>query len=76
MADEQTETQVTRLTVNLAPTVAAALRLYAAEHRISYTEAIRHAISLLHLTSEERRRGNRILVEDRDTRNQREIVLQ
>jgi hypothetical protein len=45
--DRETTTTSNRLSVNLSPDVANALRRYCDEHDVTVTEAIRRAISLM-----------------------------
>jgi hypothetical protein len=63
--------------VNLAPDVAATLRQIAARHKISVTETVRRAIAVLNFMEQERAQGHRLLVSERDGRNERlrEVVL-
>ena len=68
-------TGTTRLSVNLAPTVAHALRTVAHRRGITYTEAIRYAIALWKLLVDERAKGNRIVLVDEDERRAREVIL-
>lgn len=56
------ERPVTRLSVNLAPTVAEALKDYAATRGVSLTEATRQAIALLKLANTTRVGGGRLMV--------------
>lgn len=53
---------VTRLSVNLAPTVAKALTDYTSTHGVSLTEATRRAIALLNLANETFLGGERLMV--------------
>ena len=68
---------VVRLSVNLAPSVAEALKTTAAAQGLTLTEATRRAVALLKLVTEEQAKGNRVVVLEGDgpTAYQREIVL-
>ncbi len=71
------QADVVRLSVNLAPTVADALRLTAAERERTVTETIRDAVRLLALVHAEQRKGHRVMVvEGRgDDATFRELVI-
>jgi hypothetical protein len=53
-----------RLSVNLAPDVASALRELAQEHGLTLSEAVRRAISTEHYLRAKRREGYKVLIED------------
>jgi hypothetical protein len=57
---------VTRLSVNLSPEVADALRSIAAEHGITITEAVRRAISIQNYVETALQQGAKILVAEPD----------
>ena len=66
-----TSNDVVRLSVNLAPDVAATLKEIAAQNHISVTEAVRRAIGVLKFIQDETAQGNDILVSERDGRGER-----
>lgn len=66
---------LTRLSVNMNEDTTAALRQMAARHGITYTEAIRRAISITKLIDDERLAGRTILSTDRDGSHAREWVV-
>lgn len=69
--------RIVRLTINLAPGVAAALVSTAHEKGLNLTEAIRHAIAVWKLCCDEQASGRRIVIVE-DTGccvTEREIVL-
>lgn len=68
---------VVRLSVNLAPSVAAVLKDAAHQQGTSVTEALRRTIALWKIVSDERARGNRVMVVEGtgDSARYREIVL-
>jgi len=68
---------VVRLSVNLAPTVADALKTTAGRKGLSITEAIRHAIAIWKLVTDEQAKGNRLMIVsgDGDRAQYREIVM-
>lgn len=68
---------VVRLSVNLAPTVSDALKATAQRKGLSITEAIRHAIAVWKLVSDEQAKGNRIMIVsgEGDRAQYREIVM-
>jgi len=69
--------RVVRLSVNLAPSVAEALKSTAQKHGVSITEAVRRAVALWKLVSDSQAKGQRVmLVEGQGDRAQyREIVI-
>ncbi|MGV9680372.1 hypothetical protein ACWDSJ_34265 [Nocardia sp. NPDC003482] len=70
--------EVVRLSINLAPDVAAVLRRWAEEKRISVTEAIRRAIAVWNFIESEKKKGNTLaVVENLSNGKQRfrEVVL-
>lgn len=69
--------RVVRLSINLAPTVAEALKTTATKQGVSITEAVRRAVALWRLVSDAQDHGNRVMVvEGRgDDAQYREIVL-
>ncbi len=66
---------LTRLSVNMNQDTAAALRQQAARHGITYTEAVRRAISIAKFVDDERLAGRTIVSTDRDGKNAREWVM-
>jgi hypothetical protein len=56
--------QLTRLSVNLSPAVAATLRDYAGRKGVSVTEAIRRAISILNYIDDAQTRGASLNIEE------------
>ena len=72
-----TDKKVVRLSVNLAPDVAAVLRKWTGKKSISITEAIRRAIAVWNFVETERAAGNRLAVIERDGDRERvrEMVL-
>lgn len=71
------ENRVVRLSVNLAPSVAEALKSTATRKGMNITEAIRHAIALWKLASDEQAKGRKLMVVEGEGDNAtfREIVL-
>lgn len=68
---------VTRLSVNLAPSVAAALKDAASDQDVSLTEATRRAIALLKLANDAQKNGERLMVVTGDgpSATYREVLL-
>src|SRR5438132_12815485 len=60
-------TGFTRLSVNLNPEAAAALKAYTEKRHVSYTEAIRRAIAILRFLDEEVSAGREVQVTDGET---------
>jgi hypothetical protein len=73
--DEQTDQTLVRLNVNLNVETAAALRQIAEERDISFTEAVRRAISVYKFIDDETREGRRIQTTSSDRGDIRELVL-
>ena len=75
--DQGEAPRVIRLSVNLAGSVADALKTTAARKGLSITEGVRHAIAIWKLVSDEQEKGNRVMiVEGRgDSAQYREIVI-
>jgi len=71
------ENRVVRLSVNLAPSVADALKTTAARKGLSITEAIRHAIAVWKLVTDEQENGRKIMIMEGegDGARFREIIL-
>jgi len=76
-AGEEEEPSVVRLSVNLAPTVADALKTTARRKGLSITEAIRHAIAIWKLVTDEQAKGNRVMIVSGEGENThyRELVM-
>ena len=74
---EQDASRVVRLSVNLAPSVADALKSVAADQGISLTEATRRAVALLKLAHDARANDQRLMVVDGEGEKAtyREIVM-
>lgn len=70
-----TDTGLVRLNVNLNKETAAALRELADEQGISFTEAVRRAISVYKYVSDEQSQGRKIQTMDSNDKNKRELVL-
>lgn len=69
------EQQLVRLSVNMNPETAAALKSFALKKHLSYTEAVRRAIAIAAYIEEEVEEGRKIQTVD-PTRNEvRELVL-
>lgn len=75
--DQGESPRVVRLSVNLAPSVADALKATAKKKGLTITEGIRHAIAIWKLVTDEQEKGNRVMiVEGRgDDAEYREIVI-
>jgi hypothetical protein len=56
--------QMTRLTVNLSPEVAQALKNYTEKYGVSYTEAVRRALGVLAFVDESKTRGASVYVKE------------
>lgn len=71
------EPSVVRLSVNLAPTVADALKTTARRKGLSITEAIRHAIAIWKLVTDEQAKGNRVMIVsgEGDNTQYRELIM-
>ncbi len=68
---------VVRLSINLAPDVATALKDLASARGLSITEAVRRAIAVWKFVEDERARGHRLAVVESDGKTERirEVVL-
>jgi len=77
LSAEQETPSVVRLSVNLAPTVAAALKSTAEKQGVTVTEATRRAVALLKLADDAHRKGDRLMVVEGegDSAKYREIVM-
>ncbi|WP_411699022.1 ribbon-helix-helix protein, CopG family [Conyzicola sp.] len=72
--DTSVDTGIVRLNVNLNAETAAALRKIADERDISFTEAVRRAISVYDFIDSETRNGRRVQTTDSDRSNVRELI--
>lgn len=64
-----------RLSVNLAPEVAEALRELAKKNGVSITEAVRRAISTEKFIEDVKDSGGKLLIEDPKDKNLRQLVF-
>lgn len=64
-----------RLNVNMNAQTADALRQLARDNGISFTEAVRRAISIYKFFEDEMAQGRKIQTMDRDGGNKRDVVL-
>lgn len=64
-----------RLSVNMNPETAEALKEIAEKNHISVTEAVRRAVSLAHFIEEQAREGKSIQIEDPKSKKVRELIL-
>ena len=62
-----------RLSLNLSPVVMNTVKTIAEEEGITLTEAMRRAISMLNYIHQNKKDGNRILVEEGSTGKVREV---
>jgi Ribbon-helix-helix protein, copG family len=69
------EQELVRLSVNLNKETADALKEMAKEHGISFTEAVRRAISVYKFIDDEVHEGRKVHTLDADNKNVRELVL-
>ncbi|MBT2565093.1 CopG family transcriptional regulator [Arthrobacter sp. ISL-85] len=67
--------ELVRLSVNLNKETADALKEMAKEHGISFTEAVRRAISVYKFIDDEVHEGRKVHTLDADNKNVRELVL-
>jgi hypothetical protein len=72
--DGSVDTGIVRLNVNLNAETAAALRKIAEEREISFTEAVRRAISIFSFIDEESRAGRHVQTTDSERGNVRELI--
>lgn len=73
--DQDSAPKVVRLSVNLAPDVAAALKRLAESKGVTVTEMVRRAISTENFFEEQRAEGRKILIADDDEENIREVLF-
>jgi predicted transcriptional regulator len=73
--EDEAAPEVVRLSVNLAPDVADALKRLAKSNGVTLTEMVRRAISTEHFIEEQRAAGNKVLITDEDEKNVREVVF-
>lgn len=64
-----------RLNVNLNQETAEALKQIASEHNVSYTEAVRRAITVLKFIEDEQAEGRKVQTMDSNEKNKRELIL-
>lgn len=64
-----------RLNVNLNQETAEALKEIASEHNVSYTEAVRRAITVLKFIEDEQAQGRKVQTMDPNEKNKRELIL-
>lgn len=69
------EQQLVRLSVNMNPETAAALKEFAASKHLSYTEAVRRAIAIAKYIEDEVQEGRRVQTVDADRNEVRELIL-
>ncbi|GHG65948.1 CopG family transcriptional regulator [Streptomyces griseocarneus] len=70
-----TDTQVTRLSVNINAETAAKLRWYKDHKGISITETVRRAVALLDLVERETANGSEVLLKSRDGKSVRQLWM-
>lgn len=68
-------TKSVRLSVNMNPETAEALKEIAERNGISVTEAVRRAISVAHFIEAQAREGKSIQIEDPKTGKVRELIM-
>ncbi|WP_258059977.1 MULTISPECIES: CopG family transcriptional regulator [unclassified Rathayibacter] len=73
--DATTTEQLVRLSINMNPETAAALKEFAQAKRLSYTEAVRRAIAIAKYIEDEVREGRKIQTVDADRNEVRELIL-
>ncbi|WP_337446736.1 CopG family transcriptional regulator [Glutamicibacter nicotianae] len=61
--------------MNLNKETAEALKQIAAEHNVSFTEAVRRAITVLKFIEDEQAEGRKVQTMDADEKNKRELIL-
>lgn len=64
-----------RLSVNMNPETAAALKEFAANRHLSYTEAVRRAIAIAKYLDDEVTEGRKVQTVDPDRKDVRELIL-
>lgn len=69
------QTELVRLNVNLNRETAAALREIAEQKDISFTEAVRRAISVYKYIEDEVQDGHKVTISDQKSGNVKELVL-
>ncbi|MFI9204745.1 hypothetical protein [Streptomyces sp. NPDC053048] len=70
-----TDTQITRLSVNINAETATKLRWYKEQKGISITETIRRAVALLDLVERETANGSEVLLKSRDGKSVRQLWM-
>ena len=68
------DSDLVRLNVNLNAETAAALKQIAEDRKISFTEAVRRAISIYNFIDSETQAGRHVQTTDADRKNVRELV--
>lgn len=75
-SNRRTATQeLVRLSVNMNPETAEALKELASSRHLSYTEAIRRAIAIAKYIDDEVREGRKVQTVDDDRKDIRELIL-
>lgn len=64
-----------RLSVNMNPETADALREIAKAHGVSITEAVRRAVSVAHFVEQQVREGKSVQIEDPKTGKVKELLM-
>lgn len=67
--------QLVRLSVNMNPETAEALKEFAANRHLSYTEAVRRAIAIAKYLDDEVSEGRKVQTVDPDRSDIRELIL-
>lgn len=74
-ATTKRDSKLIRLNVNLNSETAEALKEIAEERGISFTEAVRRAISVYKYIDDEVQEGRKIQIADKSNKNVRELIL-
>ena len=69
------EQQLVRLSVNMNPETAAALKEFARDKHLTYTEAIRRAIAIAKYIEDEVQQGRKVQTVDASRNEVRELIL-
>ncbi|MFI8634209.1 ribbon-helix-helix protein, CopG family [Microbacterium sp. NPDC077663] len=67
--------ELVRLSVNMNPETADALKELAASRHLSYTEAVRRAIAIAKYIDDEVKEGRKVQTVDEDRKDIRELIL-
>jgi len=70
-----TQQELVRLSVNMNPETAEALKQFAASKHLSYTEAVRRAIAIAKYISDEVSEGRKVQTVDENRKDIRELIL-